>query len=108
MLKIDFLSEKLNNEKIKEELVNLCEDNDIVFMALFGSFARGEDNKKSDIDLLIKFDENKEKSLLDLIHTENGIKKIFKRKVDLLTLDSISPFLKDDILRSIRVIYERR
>lgn len=108
MLKIDFLSEKLNNEKIKEELVNLCEDNDIVLMALFGSFARGEENKKSDIDLLIKFDENKEKSLLDLIHTENEIKKIFKRKVDLLTLDSISPLLKDDILRSIRVIYERR
>lgn len=108
MMMFKNLPRQLINEKVRINLPRICEQNDVVFMAIFGSFAQRKQNKKSDIDLLVKFDESKEKSLLDLIHTENEIKKIFKRKVDLLTIESISPLLRKNVMNSMRIIYERR
>jgi predicted nucleotidyltransferase len=68
----------------------------------------GEIKKKSDVDILIKFDQTKGKSLLDLIHAESQLKKLFRRKVDLLTIGSISPYLREEVLNSMKVIYEKR
>lgn len=36
------------------------------------------------------------------------LKKIFGRKVDLLTQESISPYLRNEILNSMKIIYEKR
>lgn len=107
MLQFNNLPKQLSRKINKEKLVNICENNDVVFMALFGSFARGNQRAKSDIDIIIKFDKYKEKSLLDLVHTENEFQKLFKRKVDLLTPGSLSPYIKKNILNSMRVIYEK-
>jgi len=107
MIKIENIPKQFNKKTIQEKLKNICEKNDVICMAFFGSFVRGEQKKKSDVDILIKFDESKEKSLLDLIHMENEIKKIFRRKVDLLTFESISPHLRKEILHSMKIIYEK-
>lgn len=107
MVKTNHFPKQFNNKAIKNKLENICIENDIIFMALFGSFITGKQKRKSDIDMLVKFDKKKEKSLLDLIHTENEIKRIFKRKIDLLTIESISPYLKNEILSSMKVIYEK-
>jgi len=95
------------NADASRKITKICEENDIVFMALFGSFVRGDQKKRSDIDILIRFDETKEKSLLDLIHAENELKKLFKRKVDFLTIGSISPYMREEVLNSMKVIYEK-
>ena len=107
MVKINSLPIQFRNKSIKEKIQSLCEANGIIFMALFGSFARKQETKKSDIDVVIKFDEHQAKSLLDLIHAEHEMQKIFHKKVDLLTMDSISPYLKSDILNSMKVVYEK-
>ena len=107
MVKINYLPQEFRRKTVKEKLERVCEENDIVFLALFGSFAVGKPNKKSDVDILVKFDEAKRKTLLDLIHTENEMKKLFKRDVDLLTEGSLGPYLKNNILKSMRVVYER-
>lgn len=107
MLQFNNLPKQLSKKTNKEKLVNICKKNDVVFFALFGSFAKGAQRAKSDIDIIIKFDESKEKSLIDLVHAENEFKKLFKRKVDLLTPGSLSPYLKNNILSSMRVIYEK-
>lgn len=107
MVKIDNLPEQFNRQTVKERLKNICEKNDVILLALFGSFVRGEQKKKSDIDILVKFDASKEKSLLDLIRLENELKEIFGRKVDLLTQESISPYLRNEILNSMKIIYEK-
>lgn len=67
-----------------------------------------EENKTSDIDVAIEFDKNKEKSLLDLIHLENEIGKIFKRKVDLGIFSSLTPYIIEDVEKEMRVIFEKR
>lgn len=108
MVKIGNLPEEFNKQTVKERLKKICKKNDVILLALFGSFVRGEQKKKSDIDILIKFDTSKEKSLLDLIHTENELKELFGEKVDLLTQESISPYLRNEIISSMKVIYEKR
>lgn len=108
MVKIYNLPEQFNRQTVKERLKNICEKNDVILLALFGSFVRREQKKKSDIDILVKFDASKEKSLLDLIHMENELKEIFGRKVDLLTQEGISPYLRNEILNSMKIIYEKR
>jgi len=108
MVKCNNLPEKFNKQAVKERLKKICKKNDVILLALFGSFARGEQKKKSDIDILVKFDASKEKSLLDLIHIENELNEIFEKKVDLLTQESISPYLRSEIISSMKVIYEKR
>ncbi|HLD35331.1 MAG TPA: nucleotidyltransferase domain-containing protein [Planctomycetota bacterium] len=108
MIKVNHLPNIFRNRAVKDKIEDVCLQNDVVFMALFGSFAKGKQTPKSDIDILIRFDSSREKSLLDLIHTENEMRKVFKRRVDLLSQGSISPHLRNEILRSMKVVYEKR
>jgi len=74
-------------------------------MAIFGSVARGNQTSKSDIDILITFRKGTTKTLFDLVTIENQLKKVFKRKIDLVTPDGLSPLLKKEILSKARIIY---
>ncbi|MGB9659359.1 MAG: type VII toxin-antitoxin system MntA family adenylyltransferase antitoxin [Nitrososphaerales archaeon] len=107
-IEIGNLPKGLRKRSLEEKLAEICEKNDIVFMAIFGSFVRGEQNKKSDIDIAIEFDKNKGKSLLDLVRVEGELRKIFKRKVDLGIFSSLSPYIIEDVKKEMQVIYEKR
>jgi predicted nucleotidyltransferase len=87
-------------------LIELCRENDVAKLGVFGSMARGEANDQSDIDLLVEF--SKRKSLLALVSLERKMSVALGRKVDLLTEAAISPYLRDRIKRDLRVIYEAR
>ena len=76
-------------------------------MAVFGSFVRGEQNRKSDVDVAIEYDENKPKSLLDLLCLEEELSKAFKRKVDLGIFSSLRPHIAEDVKKEMLVIYEK-
>jgi len=107
-IEIQNLPEELRRKGVEEKLAEICRKSDIVFMAVFGSFARGEQNRRSDIDIAIEFDRNSEKSLLDLVRIENELRKIFRRKVDLVVLKSLSPYIIEDVKKEMWVIYEKR
>jgi len=108
MIEIKSLPLQLRKRGLEEKLVEICEENDIVFLAIFGSFVRGEQKGKSDVDMAIEFDKNKSKSLLDLVHVENELSKVFKRKVDLGIFSSINPYIIEEVKKEMRVIYEKR
>jgi hypothetical protein len=107
-LEIRGLPEALQKRGIEEKLAEICKRNGIVFMAIFGSFARGEQKKKSDIDIAIEFGKSKEKSLLDLVHVENELRRVFKRKVDLGVFSSLSPYIVEDVRKEMHIVYEKR
>ena len=92
----------INNKK---KLLEVCKNNDIIFLAIFGSFIRGDFTKESDIDLLVRF--SKPKSLLELVRIERVLSEVLERKTDLLTEASISPYLRDKIKNEMEVVYER-
>ena len=83
-------------DSLKKKIIPLLKKNDIVKAGIFGSFARGEQRKGSDVDILIKY--RKSKSLLDLVRLERELEMILGKKVDLLTYNSINPLIRDKIL----------
>ena len=86
-------------------LADLCESNDIQRLRVFGSYARGEESMNSDIDLIADF--TRRKSLLDLVRIEREFSHRLGRPVDLVTENSLSPYLRDRILAEARLVYER-
>jgi len=94
MKQIDF-----NNEQI----VNLYNKYHVKTLRIFGSMARGESRKDSDVDLLVTF--SKPISLLQMVGLERELSAIIGRKVDLLTTKSVSRYLRNSILKESRQIY---
>lgn len=59
---------------------------------IFGSYARGEQRETSDIDLIVDFEEVP--TFIELMEIQEELEKLLGVKVDLLTKESISPFIK--------------
>jgi predicted nucleotidyltransferase len=68
-------------------------------LGIFGSFVRGEQKKRSDIDILVEYSELPD--LLKLIELENRLQKLLKRKVDLIEKSGIRTELKERILKEV-------
>lgn len=84
--------------EVRKIIVPVLKQNGVVRAGIFGSFARGEAKKGSDIDILIEI-KAKKFSLLDLVGLELELKEKLKRKVDLVEYSTIHPLLKDRILK---------
>jgi predicted nucleotidyltransferase len=56
-------------------------------IGIFGSFARGENTKKSDLDILVEFKDPP--SLLTLIKAENDLTDLLGIKVDIVTTGAL-------------------
>jgi uncharacterized protein len=88
------------------KLVELCRQNDVRQISIFGSVARGEADQQSDIDLVVSF--SKRISLLKMVALERQFSDALGKKVDLLTEAAISPYLREIIKRDLQVLYEAR
>ena len=86
------------------KLVEICRQNDVSRIGVFGSMARGEANEQSDIDLIVEF--SKRKSLLALVTLERKMSETLGRQVDLLTEAALSPYLRDRVMSDLQVVYE--
>jgi predicted nucleotidyltransferase len=87
-------------------LIDICRQNDVSMVGVFGSMARGQARKDSDIDLIVRF--SKRKGLMALVRLERELSEVLGRKVDLLTEAAISPYMRDRVLREMRVVYGSR
>jgi len=89
--------------KLQESIVSILTRYDAERIAIFGSYARGEAGRKSDIDILVRF--TKPKSLIQIVQIEDEIKKAIHMNVDLVTEKAISPYLAGSVHRDEMVIY---
>lgn len=89
-----------------QKLQDFCRKNDIEFMGLFGSFARGEARDDSDIDILIDF-ENK-KSLMEIGGIQYDLQEELGRPVDFVSRKNLKPEFKKYILRDLKVLYGKK
>ncbi|MFA4924867.1 MAG: nucleotidyltransferase family protein [Ignavibacteriaceae bacterium] len=71
----------------------------VIRIGLFGSFSRNESTKRSDIDLLVEFEDKSFDNFIDLAFE---LENIFGRKVDLLTKKGISPYIFPLVQNEIR------
>lgn len=78
-------------------------------MAVFGSVVRGEATGRSDIDLLITLKPSNARpklGLFKLMELEDSLQKKLGREVDLVTEDSLSPYIRPYIEKDKVIIYE--
>lgn len=72
-------------------------------MGVFGSTIRGESTEKSDIDLLVEFEPSSH-TYRNYYGTATYLENLFKRPVDLVTSNSISPYIKPYIEKEIQYV----
>jgi len=72
-------------------------------IGLFGSASRDELTDSSDIDVLVEFTKGN-KTYRNLYNTSELLEKLFSRPVDVVTSQSISPYIKPHILKDIRYV----
>ena len=77
----------MDQSKIKNIILSHLKGFNPIKVGIFGSFARGDNKKGSDLDILIEFKEAP--SLLTLIKLENDLSEILGVKVDLVTTGAL-------------------
>ncbi len=89
-------------EEIKQRSIPILKKHGIKKAAVFGSFARGDFNDESDVDILV--DPPDEFSLFDLARLSLDLEDALGRKVDIVIYQSIYEPIRDKILREQVVI----
>jgi len=92
-------------QTIKKKILPILKRQGVTKAALFGSVARRESKKNSDIDILINI--KKDKSLLDIVGLKLELEEKLGKKVDIIEYTAIKPRLKKYILKDEKVIYEK-
>lgn len=88
-----FTMEKTSDiNRIKSKILPILRKSDISRTFIFGSYAKNEQKKNSDLDLLVELKKNK--SLLDLVALKIKLREKLGIKVDVLTSDSLHPDIK--------------
>ncbi len=85
----------LTLKQIAKMAVPLLKKNGVVKAGIFGSYARGEAKKRSDVDFLVMIPRTK--SLLDIVGIQLNLQKKLRKKVDLIEYQEVHPHLKKQI-----------
>ena len=93
---IQLIPKRKIDKKLFNKIRTILKKNKIKKAGIFGSYARGEQRKNSDIDILIQ--RPKKMSLFDLTGLEIILEEKLKKKVDLITYNGINHLLKERIL----------
>jgi predicted nucleotidyltransferase len=84
--------------KYRSDIVTVAKEHGMSNIRVFGSMARNDATAGSDIDLLVEL--GSDRSLLDMISAKHEIEDITHRRVDIVTENSLSPYLREEIMRS--------
>ena len=74
---------------------------------VFGSYARGEETRKSDVDILVRFDKDARITLIDYAGIMLDLEELLHRKVDLVQEGTLYKFAQESVERDKILVYER-
>jgi uncharacterized protein len=96
--------------KTKDDVINILLQNREHFgalgvkrLGLFGSFVRGQQRHDSDIDILVEFEAG-EKTFDAFMNLSFLLEEILQHKVELVTVESLSPYLGPHILQEVEYV----
>jgi predicted nucleotidyltransferase len=96
-----------NHRKIelpKDKIAEFCRRHHIRKLALFGSALREDFRPDSDLDVLVEFDPVHTPGLA-FFGMEQELSELLGRKVDLNTIQFLSPYFRDKVLAEAEVQY---
>ncbi len=86
-------------EVLKQHKKELAEKYKVKEIGVFGSYVRGEQKKRSDVDILVEFEEVPD--LFKFLELERYLEMLLGAKVDLVEKSALRPQLKDAILSEV-------
>jgi len=86
---------------LKEHKAELKEKYGVKEIGIFGSYVSGEYKEKSDIDILVEFEEDAKIGLLKFVNLENYLSDLIGVKVDLVEKSALKPRIGKNILREV-------
>lgn len=86
-------------QQLKSAKQHLKDTYNVSRIGVFGSYARGEEDGESDVDLIVEFVDVP--GLREFFGTEEYLEKLLQRKIDLVREKAIRPELKDQILSEV-------
>lgn len=86
--------------KLEAAKMHLKKNYHVKRIGIFGSYTRGEQSKKSDIDILVEF-ERGHKDFFNFIRLKHYLEDLLGKKVDLVMEKAIKERLKARILREV-------
>ncbi len=99
----------LDIDGLKDQIATFCRKWSIIEVSLFGSVLRNDFKTTSDIDVLVRFEEQIQWSLSDLITMQDELGEIFGRDVDLVERQSVESsenyIRRRNILESMEPVY---
>ncbi|MDD4971134.1 MAG: nucleotidyltransferase domain-containing protein [Paludibacter sp.] len=95
------------NKNIINKISNYFSNQPIERAWIFGSYAREEENRKSDIDILVNFSKDAKVTLFKYIHIINDLQAITGKNIDLVEEGQLKPFAKESAEHEKILIYER-
>ena len=103
---------KMKNINLDTETISkICQNWQIVELALFGSVLREDFNSNSDIDILVSFADDAKITFFDLDDLEQEFSQLFNRPVDVVTKAAIEQshnwIRRKNILENSQIIYEQ-
>lgn len=92
------------NKLFNDNLKDLLQDYEIKLIYIFGSYAKGNNNSKSDLDIAILL--NDEYNPMDKLSLIGDFTSIFKRDdIDLVILNSANAVLKHQVIKYGKLIF---
>jgi len=95
----------LENTIIKTIQDLLVKDGRVSTAWLYGSFARGEDNQESDLDIIVELNEKRKYSMFDLLDLSFILGEKINRKVDLVEKGQLKDFALQTSVNELIKIY---
>ena len=97
---------KIDRKEVVKQLINVINKFTLIEKAwIYGSFAREEDEPKSDVDISLQT--NSAFTYFDLAEVQYQLENSIKRKVDLGFIDSFKPYILAHVKPDLKLIYER-
>ncbi len=96
----------------KQDILNYLKSNQeyyrnqfgVQFIGIFGSFARGEANEDSDIDILYKVEKDKKLSIFKYLKLNRQLEDFFNKKIDLVRDEKLKPQIKRYIQKDLSYV----
>ena len=87
-------------KSLNDEVLRAAQEFGVVSVKVFGSQLRGDVTLESDLDLLVRLAPGRD--LLDLIGFKQALESVLRIRVDVVTEQGLSPYLRERILQEAR------
>lgn len=98
---------KMIKKRIKD-IRKVLKNHNITYAAIFGSYVKGKQKKRSDIDIVFDYKKNSHFSLFTMSSVKFELQDILGKKVDLVPINGLKSEIKEEVINTMVPIYEER